>query len=1036
MNLTEWAHKNWAVTTLGTGLLMFSGLVSYFTLPAQEDPAILVRDAVITTRYPGMPAERVERLITKRIEEEVRKIPELKEVRSVSMPGVSTVHAVVDDVYFELDQIWDQVRKKVNAAVPDLPQGTQTPVINDDFGDVAIMTFALRSDGFTMSEMADTSKFIHDTIYGLEGTKRVDILGTQEETIFVETENAKLKKLGLTPSMIGQTLASQNVLRPGGEIDTGDRQFVIQPSGAYESIDEVKNTLIRSPATGDLIPLQDVAAVHRGYQDPPSRTAFYNGDSAIVFSVSMLPGFRALDYCKVLEAKLDELRQTLPLGYRLDIITNQAVAVAGAVYGVSINVLQTLAIVLAVVILFLGLRTGLIVGSIVPGVMLISLAVMGVSGIVLQRMSLATLVIALGLLVDNAIVIAEDFKRRLMDGESREDALRNGGKSLALPLLSSTATTVLVFLPLMLAPSTSGEFTRSISIVILISLSVSWLLSMMVTPSLCYRFIPDPAPDSDGKMTSSFSDRIFQPLDRLYRTTLTWTLDHRGLFVVAMVLLFISAQVAMAINPIKFFPDSDRTEILVYVDLPPDASSRVTNRVVQEMTEHIADKETYPDVVDVVGYAGFGGPRFVLSLTPFDPTPNRGFLTVNVDELGHMARTTQKLTEEVNKRFPEARARIRKMYYGPSDSNIITVQAKGPDADVLLETSEKIADIFQSVPSMVDIYSDWETKVVRFDVDVDQEMARRSGVSTLNVSNSLDTFFTGSVVSEYREEDDLFPIVTRAKAAERNDVRSLQALTIDPGGNNDTVPLFQVADVKLVPEFSRLAREDLSRTVTVEARNLEKTAEDLVAVLDPKLEELKASLPPGHSIEYDGVVQESKDSQASLGVYFPLCMGLMLVLLVAQFNSFLRPAMVFLTMPLVIIGAAWGLFFFQADFGFMVILGLLSLMGIIVNNGIVLIDRIDIELAEGKSVHDAVIDASVRRLRPILMTTITTILGFLPLLVFTDALFYPMASAMAMGLLIGTILTLGLVPVLYRTWIKAPPPESSPEDVPTAAAVA
>ncbi|MEL6548521.1 MAG: efflux RND transporter permease subunit, partial [Myxococcota bacterium] len=343
------------------------------------------------------------------------------------MPGVSTVHAVVDDTYFELDQIWDNVRKKVETVQRDLPVGTLRSVINDDFGDVSIMTVALRADGFTMSEMADIAKFVRDSIYGLEGTKRVDVLGVQEERIFVETETAKLHKLGISPAAIGHALAQRNILRPGGAIYSGGRQFVIQPSGAFETLEEVKGALVSAPSTGELVRLQDFATVSRGYQDPPQRSAFYNGDRSVVFAIAMLPGLRALDYCHSLLAKLDNIQAALPVGYQLDVITNQADAVASAVYGVSVNVLETLAIVLAVVILFLGFRTGLIVGAIVPAVMLVSLTIMGFVGIAMQRMSLATLVIALGLLVDNAIVIAEDFKRRLADGESRETALKKCG---------------------------------------------------------------------------------------------------------------------------------------------------------------------------------------------------------------------------------------------------------------------------------------------------------------------------------------------------------------------------------------------------------------------------------------------------------------------------------------------------------------------------------------------------------------------------------------------------------------------------------
>lgn len=1014
MNISAWAHRNRPLTILSTTLLMAFGAVSYVTMPALEDPQILIRDAVISTRHPGMSAERVERLISKRIEEAIRRVPELEEVRSVSMPGASVIHAVVADKYFDLAQIWDELRKKVEDVQHELPEGTLPSRIDDDFGDVAVMTVALRSDGFTMSEMTDTAKHVHDALYALEGTKKVDLLGGQDERIFVETDAARLEQLGLSPSMIGESLAAQNTLRSGGELTSGDRRFVVQPTGVFTGLADVENTLVRLPKGTESVRLGDLATVTRAYSDPPELTAYYQGDPAVVFAVSMLPGFRALEYCDRLLEKLRVLEKSLPVGYQLDIITNQADAVSQAVFGVSLNVAETLLIVLAVVMLFLGLKTGLIVGAIIPAVMLITVAIMGATNMPLQRMSLATLVIALGLLVDSAIVIAEDFKRRLQDGESRDEALSNCGRTLAVPLLSSTATTVLVFLPLMLAPDLSGEFTRSISLVILISLTVSWVLSMVVTPTLCHRFIPDPVATGEE---DTLSDRLFRPLEGLYRSSLTWTLNHRLVFGAAIGLMFASAMFLMSQNPVKFFPDSDRSQVLVYVDLPSDASPRATDRVVREMTEHVADETSYPAVVDVVGYAGFGGPRFVLSLTPFDPAPNRGFLTVNIARLEDVEPTVEKLRDEFNRRFPEANTRIRRMFYGPSDSNIIQVQAKGPDSDVLYATATKLAALLGDVPGMVDVYSDWETKTVRFDVTVDQEMARRAGVSSRNVARSLDMHFSGAVVSEYREEDDLFPIVMRARAKDRQGVDALKSLTVERD-HSGTVPLVQVARFEMVPEFSRIARENLSKTVTVEARNLRQTAEDLAPMLVDRLDALGDTLPPGHWIELDGVVVESKESQAALGANFPLCFAIMFLLLVAQFNSFKRPLIVFLTMPLVVIGAAYGLFFMQADFGFMVILGLLSLMGIIVNNAIVLIDRIDTELAEGKPLKRAIIDASVRRLRPIVMTTVTTILGFLPLIVFRDALFYPMASAMAFGLLVGTILTLGVVPLLYQALVR------------------
>ncbi|MEO0459736.1 MAG: efflux RND transporter permease subunit [Myxococcota bacterium] len=1016
MNLSEFAHRNQPLVFLGVTLLMGFGVYSYFTLPAQEDPSITIRQAVITTRFPGMSAERVERLITKRLEEAVRQVPELEKVTSTSMPGVSIIHAEVYDRYFALDQIWDDLRKKVEAARDDLPAGTGEPEINDDFGDVAVVTVAFMAKDSPFSDLYDRAKHIRDALYGVTGTKRVQVLGNREERIYVETSSAKLAELGLSPEAIGHALSLRNTLRPGGSLDTGRREFVVEPSGNFQSLEEIGATLVPVPDSSELIPVRDLANITRGYVDPPQRTAYLNGRPAIVFAVSMLEGYRVLDYCHAVLAKLEALEQTLPVGYELEVIADQSEQVANAVYGVTINVGQTLAIVLAVVLLFLGTRTGLIVGAIVPAVMLISLAIMGFFGIPLERMSLATLVIALGLLVDNGIVIAEDFKRRLEEGQSRDDALREGGRQLALPLLSSTATTVLVFLPLMLAPHVSGEYTRSISLVILISLLTSWLVAMLVTPVLRHRYLAEPNREGGVSPKAELSNRIFALLNRYYESVLRAVLRHKTLFGGAMLASLAAAVVGMVFVPKKFFPDSDRDQVLIYVDLPAETSARATDQLIREMTQSISDSERFPYVEDVAGYAGFGGPRFVLSLTPSDPAPNQGFLVATVESRDDIKRAIQELHAALIQEFPEAFSRVKGMFLGPSDSRVIEVEVVGPDPDVLFSAAEDVKSMLKTIPKTVDVRSDWENRIAKFRVEVDEQRAQRAGLTSTDVASALNRFFSGQVISEYRENDDAFPIVSRAVSGERQNMQSLRGAMVYSGITNTSVPLAQVADFLIQNEYSRIARKNLARTVTVEARNLETTAQDLVSILQPELARLNASLPSGHHAQFTGVVAESAAGQAALGANFPLCLAIMVALLVAQFNSFRRPLIILLTIPLIIVGAALGLYVMQGNFGFMVMLGLLSLAGIIVNNGIVLIDRIDIERAEGASTRDAIVSACVRRFRPIMMTTITTILGFLPLIVFQDVLFYEMASAMAFGLLLGTILTLGVVPVLYA-WL-------------------
>ncbi|WP_435105297.1 efflux RND transporter permease subunit [Arhodomonas sp. AD133] len=1022
MSISEIAFRFRPVVYMVAVVAMVFGAVSYFSLPAREDPEITIREAVVTTRYPGLSAERVERLITKTLEEAVRQVAEIEEVRSTSRPGVSIIHAEVQDRYFDLDQIWDELRDKVDEARPELPEGTHAPVINDDFGDVAVVTAALTSDDFSMRESFDMAKHIRDQLYGVKGTKRVDVLGVQPERIYIETRNARLAELGIDPEQLSATLQAQNIIRPGGAVDTGERLFPIEPTGNFTSVSAIRDTLITLPGTQRVIPLRDVAEVRRGYLDPPARKAYYNGEPAIMFSIAMLPDYSVLDYGARVRERMAEIKANLPVGYELDIVTYQAKQVANAVYGVTANVLQTLAIVLAVVILFLGVRTGLIVGSIVPAVMLVTLAVMGFFEMTLQRMSLATLVIALGLLVDNGIVVAEDFKRRLGEGASRREALKRTGSELALPLLSSTLTTILVFLPLMLAEHVAGEYTRSISLVILISLLTSWVLAMCLTPLLCHRFIR-PEPQGEAAARPGLSDRLFLVLARRYERILRRVLRHRGLFLAAMGVLLATAVVGLSQVPSKFFPDSDRTQVLVYVDLPAGVSATATDNAMRPMMAMLHDHERFPYVKDFAGYVGFGGPRFVLSLTPVDPAPNRGFMVINVDRYEHVSKAIREIRTAFREAFPAVNARVKGMFLGPSDSSRIEVQVKGPDADYIFEKAGEIERILAGVPGALEIRHDWENRIPQIRVEVDQAQARRAGVSSADIARSMATYFNGRSVTEFREGDDIFPIVARAADAERHDLDRVKSLAVYSSATGRNVPLFQVADFELVNHFGAIAREDLARTVTVEARSTQLSAEDMVPRIADELDALRDDLPPGHSIEIDGVVETSHDARAALAANVPFCVGAILLLLVAQFNGFGRPAIIVATIPLMLIGAVTGLYLMQVNFGFMVILGLYALAGILINNAIVLIDRIDIEREAGEAgnAFEAVVSASVRRLRPILMTTVTTILGLLPLIVFRDALFYGMASVIAFGLAVGTVLTLGVVPVLYSLIFRVPP---------------
>ena len=1016
MNITQLAFTYRKSVLLIITVLLVNGLFAYFTLPAQEDPTITIREAIVSTSFPGMAPDRIEQLITKKLEEEIRKIPQVKEIKSSSATGISIIHVKIYDRYFNLDDIWQNLRNKVTAAHKKMPSGTHTPFVNDEFGDVSVVTLALTADGFDLGEMYDIAQHIRDTLYGVEGTKKIEILGRQEERIFLEASNARLAQLGISPQSLISELQKQNIVRSGGQVNTGAISFIVEPSGNFNSLADIGDTYISIPNTEDFIALKDVVSLRRDFIDPPDKTAYLNGQSAIFFAISMLPENNLLEYAPQVLSKINEIESSLSIGYNLEIATYQADQVEKTINGVSVNVLQTLAIVLVVVILFLGLRTGLIVGAIVPFVMLTTLSIMQFSDMKLERMSLATLIISLGLLVDNGIVIAEDFKRRLEDGVDRYNAMLQGSKELAIPLLSSSVTTILFFLPLMLAEHVAGEYTRSISLVILITLLTSWILALCVTPLLCYFFII--LPKDKGTKVSKSEKPDPSKLYRCYETFLHWLLKHKALFMTTMLALFIGSIISMEYVAKQFFPDSDRTQILVNIDLPNGTSSTETNRQMKDIFTWLEDDERFNYIDSYSAYVGFSGPRFVMSLNPEDPAQNKGFMVLNVKDNTDISATVLKLDEQIEHDFPNVSARVKKMFLGPSDSSTIKIQVKGPDKDVIYKKAQQIMAVLHDVPNTIDIRTDWENLITKIDVQIDQHRAKRSGLTSEEIAQALEAYFSGSKITEFREDDNVIPIVLRAEQAERQSLDRLRTLNIYSNKTGQTIPLFQVANLAPYNQFSIIHHEDLFRTISIQARNSDVAAEDLKQIIDEKIQALAADLPLNHSIEYDGVIKESRAAQKALGASMPIVLGLILILLVAQFNSFRQAAVIALTIPLSFIGAVLGLFLMQAPFGFMVTLGLYSLAGIIINNAIVLIDRIKIETASGKSDYQAVVDACLTRLRPITMTTITTVMGLLPLIIGKDPLFYGMANVIAFGLGIGTILTLAVVPALYCGFYK------------------
>lgn len=1015
MQITDLALKNSRITLAALILIAATGLITYLTYPSAEDPSIVIREATVTATYPGMSAERVEDLITRPIENAMREIAEIDDITSTSKTGETIVDLIIHDYVTDLDAVFQDIRNKATDLEIELPQGTNGPFVNDEVGLTAIATIALWSDGFSMAEMRDVARDVRDKLYTLDGIKQVQILGIQEERIYLETSPGEIAQLGVSPQSLISALISQNVIQPGGDINANGRTVIIEPSGNYESVDEIRETVFTIPNTTRVARLDQVFDIKRTYVDPPERPSLFNNREAIVLSVSTIEGTNNVEFGVRISAMIDAIQQELPIGYVLEYATFQPDLIETAVQGAVSNVYQTLAIVLAVVMVFLGLRTGLIVGSFVPMTMLLGIIVMSLLGVELQRMSIAAMIIALGLLVDNGIVVAEDIRVRLERGVARMQAAMESGRMLAIPLLTSSLTTIFAFLPMLLVEGEAGDYVRSLAQVVTILLLASWFLSMTMTPVMCAWFMKadtTEAMEDEAPQKVSYDSAFY----RTYRGLLERLLRQRGVLIGALLILLVGATQILGSLRNEFFPLGDRNQFLVYLDYEAGTDVREVQRGVRLLTSWLSDKEENPDITSNIAYIGHGGPRFFLALSPVDPDPHRAFVTVNTATFDDVDPMIARINNFLDNNLPGARADAKKMWFGASEPGQLKIRLIGPDEEVLVDRADRLMSAFKAVPGTVGVEQDWENKVLKLIVDVDQVRARRAGVSSSDVANSLNTIFSGQELSQYREGDKSIPIILRGEERIRFSLDGLGRTLIYGQSADAFFTVEQVGDIVADWQYSRIQRRNQQRTLTVQARNPGIPALDLLAEVTPVLESI--DLPAGYRWEVGGEPEDQAEANEKLFGLVPISLAGIILLLVGQFNSFRKAGIILATIPLILIGGSIGLLIMNAAFGFMVILGFFSLAGIVINNGIVLIDRIEIEEAKGTEPYDAVVQACLARLRPILMTTLTTVLGLIPLILFGGALFYGMASVIAFGLIVATVLTLGFVPVLYTLFMK------------------
>ncbi|MEM1298251.1 MAG: efflux RND transporter permease subunit [Pseudomonadota bacterium] len=1018
--LTKFALENRALTIALLLICLLFGPLSLTTHPSREDPTITIRTAQVIALFPGMTATRVEDLISSELEEAIREIPEVQHIETTNTSGQSLVKITVYDKYTDMDPIWTDLRNKMRDAASDLPDGTIGPLVFDDQGNVAMATIAMTADGFSNAEIYEAAKAFRRLIYArVPGVRKVDFYGYEEQRIFVEFDNVRLARLGLDANSIVNAISSQNVILPGGRIEAEGTTFSVEPTGDFGGIDELKSLKIAVPGTGSSLFLSDIGTVNAGYEDPPSQPAFFNGKPAIVVGVSMVDQFDANAFSTALDQLTRTFEQSLPVGFVLDYVTWQQNDINAAVFSVVNNLWQTILIVLAVVIAFLGFRTGLIVGAMVPLVMLISTLLMRQYGIELERMSLAALIISLGLLVDNGIVIAEEIQGRLQRGEDRIKAALATGQGLSGPLLAASLTTIFAFLPLMLAPGGAGEYTRSISLVIAIALLVSWVVALTALILLCTTFLKGgEAADEDAAYDRWYYHIYRGMMERLVAWRYVTILVTFGTLAIGVWLMgFVSN---------TFFPASERAQLQLIVELPQGQNSYATRGVTAQVENWLMNEDQNPDVESVVTYIADGGPRFYLALDPPDGRPNNAYMLVTLKSAADVVPLQTRVRAYAAARVPEAEIYAKAMSMGPNEAGLVEYRISGPNGAILKQASQQLQIAMHRIQGSVNVTDDWNNPTVALNVVIDQEAARRAGLSSQDIANSLDSQLSGAEVTTYRVGDLSIPVVLRAEEEQRTTLERLASLNISVVGQSP-VPLVQVAQLEGQTNFAQIRKRNLERTVTVSGKNLGMTAAEFDIALAPELDALAAGLPPLYRVEKGGEIEGSADAQTALGANVPLGFALILLVLIWQFNSFKKPVIIILTIPLVITGVAGALLIAPgANFSFMGILGFLALSGIVINNAIVLIDRIAIEEAAGRSLHEAIIESGVRRLQPIIMTTCTTAMGLMPIILSRDVLFYDLAIVIAGGLIVGTVLTLIVVPCLYAMFFrdKGPQPAS------------
>ncbi|GGK62976.1 efflux RND transporter permease subunit [Amphritea balenae] len=1017
MKLTEYSIKRPVTSWMFALLLLVGGIISYNGLGRLEDPAFTLKMAMITTAYPGAAPTQVEEEVTYPLENALQQLPYVDFVTSISSAGMSQIIIEMKGTYRkdDLQQIWDELRRKVNDLEAQLPPGTMKPRVIDEFGDVYGVLLAINGDGYSYEELKDYVDYLRRELVLIKGVGKVTVAGEQQAQVVVEIARNKLSALGIPAERIYQLLQTQNQVSNSGSVKVDSEYIRLHPSGEFNSVKELEGLLVSNSGTSQLVYLGDVAEISRAYAEVPQNIINYNNHQALLLGISFSSGVNVVEIGQAVEQRMAELEYVRPIGMEVSSVYNQPAEVDKSMQGFMLSLAEAVAIVIAVLLIFMGLKSGILIGLILLLTVLGSFIFMKLFAIDLQRISLGALIIALGMLVDNAIVITEGILIGLKKGQTKLQAALDITRQTNLPLLGATVIAITAFAPIGLSADATGEFAGSLFWVLLISLLLSWVTAITLTPFFADLMFKEntQVSNEDEADAALYKGAIFT----FYKALLNFCMRFRVLTMIMMVLLFVAAIAGFSQVKQSFFPPSNTP--MFYLDYWRYQGSdiRETQKDIESIQSYLMQQERVEQVTTTTGR---GAPRFMLTYAPEKSYAAFGQLIIRVQDRDSLPGVMADLRDHMIGNYPQAQFKVKRMEIGPSTDAKIEARFTGPDPDQLRQLAGQAIAVLQADAGAHNIRHDWRqrSKVIR--PQFNEAMGRRVGISKQDLDQLLLTTFSGQQVGLYREGTQLLPIIARPPQAERLTIDSLPELQIYSQAANDYVPITQVTTgFDTDWEDSLILRRDRKRTITVMADHDvlgDETAATLFSRIKPGIEAIP--LPPGYKLEWGGEYESSRDAQAALFGGLPLGYLGMFIITVLLFNSVRAPLVIWATVPLAVIGVSFGLLVMGAPFSFMALLGLLSLSGMLIKNGIVLVDQINLELSQGKDPYLAVFHSAVSRVRPVAMAAITTILGMIPLLF--DAFFESMAVTIMFGLGFATILTLIVVPVLFTLLYRIP----------------